>query len=159
MDEWIKYGGRLHPGALKNYNNLMEKISFEKWLQWIENDRYEKTCPEGAVPQDLYFLVNINNRIFGAITIRHYLNEKFQLNGGHFGVGIRPSERQKGYGSKIIQLGLKIAKINYKINKIIYTCDYDNIGSIKAFEKNGGIFLDEIIIENDRRISRYKLDI
>jgi predicted acetyltransferase len=158
MEECEKYGGRLHPGALRNYSNIQKKkVTFEEWLKWIEEDRNEQTYSFGTVPQDLYFLINKDERVLGAITIRHFLNERLKKNGGHFGIGIRPSERLRGYASKMIELGILIAKKDYGIKEILYTCDRDNIGSAKAIINNGGIFLDEIIEENGNIIQRYSL--
>ena len=160
MDEWEKYGGRIHPGALVRYSNKQKKnVTFEEWLKWIEEDKKEETCPSGAVPQDLFFLINKNDRILGAITIRHYLNKKMEINGGHLGVGVRPSERLKGYATKMIQLAMPIVKNEYGINKIMYTCDKENIGSVKAIKNNGGTFLDEIIDENGNKIHRFTVEI
>ena len=160
MDEWEKYGGRLHPGVLRRYSDMQKKnVTFEKWLEWIEDDRNKETCPTGTVPQDLYFLVNEKKVILGGITIRHYLDEKYTKNGGHFGVGIRPSERLKGYASKMIELALIIAKNEYGIKKILYTCDKDNIGSAKAIQNNGGRFLDEIIEDDGNIIQRYSIEL
>ncbi len=45
MNEWELYGGRLNPGALQRNG-----VAYEKWLVWIEDDRYENTCPQGSVP-------------------------------------------------------------------------------------------------------------
>jgi predicted acetyltransferase len=160
MDEWEKYGGRLNPGALRNYSDKQKKkVTFEEWLKWIEEDRSKETCPSGAVPQDLYFLIDKNERILGAITIRHYLDEKYTKNGGHFGVGIRPSEQLKGYASKMIELALPIAKNEFGIKKIIYTCDKNNIGSAKAIQNNGGKFIEEIIEENKNIVQRYSIEL
>ena len=160
MDEWEKYGGRLHPGALRNYSDKQgKKVTFIEWLKWIEEDRSEENCPSGTVPQDLYFLVNKKERILGAITIRHYLDEKYTKNGGHFGVGIRPSERLKGYASKMIELALVIAEKEYGIKNLIYTCDKDNIGSAKAIQNNGGVLLEEIMEDTGNIIQRYSLDL
>jgi len=155
MEEWINYGGRIHPGALKNYsnNNPLNKITYEKWLKWIEDDRHIETCPKGTVPQDLYFC--INESIIGAITIRHYLNEINSKNGGHLGIGIRPNERKKGYATKIISMVLPILKNKYGIKELLYTCDKNNTGSIKSIQNNGGILKDEIIGENGNLIQRY----
>jgi predicted acetyltransferase len=160
MEEWERYGGRLHPGALRNYSDKqMKKVTFEEWLNWIEEDGDKETCPSGTVPQDLYFLVNEKERILGAITIRHYLNERIIKYGGHFGIGIRPSERLKGYATKIIGLGLLVAKKEYEIKELLYTCDKDNIGSAKAIINNGGIFLGETIGENGNIIQRFSLEL
>lgn len=58
MNEWISYGGRLNPGALRNNG-----ASYEKWIGWMKDDQSELTCPEGSVPQTLYFAVNNHNEL------------------------------------------------------------------------------------------------
>jgi predicted acetyltransferase len=105
MKEWIAYGGRLNPAALINNG-----ASYEKWLQWMIDDQNELTCPNGSVPQALYFLVDTSNHILGAITLRNYLNQDLLLDGGNIGYGIRPSERNKGYATKMLSLALKKCK-------------------------------------------------
>ena len=42
-----------------------------------------------------------------------------------------------GYGSKILELALKEAK-KLKLEKVLLTCDRDNLASQKIIEKNGG---------------------
>ena len=54
----------------------------------------------------------------GAINIRHKLNDYLLNYGGHIGDGVRPSERKKGYATKIIGLALKeCQKLN--IDKVL----------------------------------------
>ena len=49
-----------------------------------------------------------------------------------------------GYGKKLLQLGIE--KYGYLIeeDKILITCDDDNIGSSKIIESNGGILDNKI---------------
>lgn len=149
MEEWISFGGRLNPGALRNNG-----ASYEKWLEWIQDDQSELTCPKGAVPQTLYFAFNKDDIFIGAVTIRHYLNEKMLIDGGHVGYGVRPSQRRKGYAKRM--LALAIGKLNEMgINEILVTCAADNIGSMKTILANGGIFHNEILNEDGEAIKRF----
>lgn len=156
MDEWEEYGGRINPMALKRNN-----ATYEKWLLWIEEDKEESTCPKGSVPQDLYFFIKSDNGfeyIIGAVTIRKVLNNELGHNGSSFAFGIRPSERQKGYGKILLKLALEEAKTIYKYNKFILTCDQTNIASSKVIEANGGILQNKITEENGNVILRYMIN-
>lgn len=62
---------------------------------------------------------------------------------GHAGFGIRPSERNKGYATKILSTALPIMK-KYGINPAVITCDKDNFGSAKTIMNNGGYFVEEV---------------
>ena len=52
-----------------------------------------------------------------------------------------------GYGKKVLQLGLEESKTLIEDDKILITCDDDNVGSYKIIESNGGIL--ENKIENE----------
>jgi predicted acetyltransferase len=105
------------------------------------------------VPAHTYFLVCNNKRIFGAINIRHCLNEYLFQFGGHIGYGIRPSERGKGYASLMLGMALPIAK-KLGIDEVLVTCDKNNTASAKTIIKNGGILENEVM-EEEEIVQRY----
>ena len=82
---------------------------FNEVLQKIR--RYEKgiNLPADRVPQTELWLVD-GKKFIGWVKIRHKLNENLLLQGGHIGYIIRSSERKKGYGTKILELTLPVAK-------------------------------------------------
>ncbi len=65
---------------------------------------------------------------------------------GHIGYDVAPLYRKKGYGTKILELGLEKAK-KMGLKKIILTCLDKNWASQKIIEKNGGEMIKTI--END----------
>jgi predicted acetyltransferase len=68
------------------------------------------------------------------------------IRGGHIGYGIRPSERRKGYASRILALAvLKAREMN--IQEILVTCSKDNTGSAKTILNNGGILWKEHLVD------------
>jgi predicted acetyltransferase len=69
--------------------------------------------------------------------LRHELNERLLQMGGHIGYEIRPSRRRQGYGKLILKYGLEQAKA-FGLERVLLTCDEDNLGSRKIIESNGG---------------------
>jgi predicted acetyltransferase len=75
------------------------------------------------------------------IAIRHQLNE-FLLNvGGHIGYDVRPSARRRGHATAMLRAALPVAH-QLDIERALITCDWDNVGSRKTIEANGGIYED-----------------
>ena len=114
-----------------------------------------KSEGDGKVPDSVFFLLDEDrNRLLGAVNIRHYLNEYLLYEGGHIGDGIRPSERRKGYATEMIRLALIECK-KLGMNKVLITCDRDNIGSAKSIINNGGILENEFVNSDGEIEQRY----
>ena len=124
---------------------------FDYYLDHLEI----KTAENGKVPDSVFFLLDEEkDRLLGAVNIRHYLNDYLLREGGHIGDGIRPSERRKGYATKMIGLALNECK-RLGIDKVLITCNKDNIGSAKSIINNGGILENEIVNEDGELEQRY----
>ena len=128
---------------------------FEYYLENLE----VKEPIEGKVPDSTFFLLDEErNILLGAVNIRHYLNDYLLQYGGHIGDGIRPSERRKGYATKMISLALQECK-KLGIEKVLMVCDKDNIASAKTIINNGGILENEIIDEDGDTNQRYWIEL
>jgi GNAT superfamily N-acetyltransferase len=78
-------------------------------------------------------------KIVGMIDIRHNLGNEFLAQyGGHIGFAVLPSEREKGYATEILKMGIEYAK-SLNIEKLMLACFSDNIPSIKTIMKCGGV--------------------
>ena len=155
MDEWCSYN-KAHKDNDVPY--AVFKNDYHDFDNYLKNIEIKKEI-DGLVPDSTFFALDIKRNIFvGAINIRHYLNDKLLESGGHIGVGIRPSERRKGYGSETIRLALEECK-KLNINKVLMVCDIDNIGSRKSIISNGGVLEDEIKQPNGNIIQRYWIDL
>lgn len=127
--EWLAANDVRYRGGLDNFEGYMAQI-----------ERFRRGVGLGAklVPSSEFWLVK-GRRILGRISVRHRLNANLEIEGGHIGYDVRPSERRKGYGSLMLKLALdKARKLGLK--RVLITCDTDNIASAKIIEKNGGIF-------------------
>jgi predicted acetyltransferase len=115
--------------------NIEEFGSYEVYLQ--ELSIREKGHGKW-LPCSNYFLVNEENRILGMLDIRHELNDFLYRIGGHIGYSVRPSERRRGYATYILAEALHKCR-ELGMDKVLITCDEDNIGSAKVIMNNGGI--------------------
>lgn len=152
ITEWEESGEEIVPFVSRR-NGLDYKELFYRW-EVLSTDR---AYDHGFVPSSLYFLVDENNRIYGAIHIRHVLNESLLKNGGHIGYGIRPSERKKGYVTLMLSSTLPIAK-SLGIHRVLVTCDKNNHASARTIMKNGGVLENEIR-DGDEAIQRYWINL
>lgn len=130
---------------------------FESLLDYWRDAKHPETCPKNFVPSDTYFAIDENNKLVGAINIRHQLNDYLLKKGGHIGYGVRPSERRKGYATAMLRLALKKCK-NLGINKVLITCDKDNPASARTILANGGVLENEIPDES-RITQRYWIEL
>ncbi len=139
MDEWTATGESIVPYAIRktDYHN------YEEYINSLE------VRDDGGplVPDSTYFCLDEDRNIFvGAVNIRHYLNERLLLNGGHIGDGIRPCERRKGFATQMISLALEECKA-LGIEKVLMVCDKENIASAKSIINNGGVLENEIEVD------------
>lgn len=151
IDEWKADQEKNHtnrsPGAI--FKN--DYHDFDFYLEHLEL----KTPTDGKVPGSVFFLLDEErDRLLGAVNIRHYLNDFLYREGGHIGDGIRPSERRKGYATKMIGLALKECR-KLGIRHVLMVCDKDNIGSAKSIINNGGVLENEFVNDQDVIEQRY----
>ncbi|WP_257348503.1 GNAT family N-acetyltransferase [Pseudalkalibacillus decolorationis] len=147
--EWMSSGESIVPWVVKE-----DPTDFEKLVQFLIDSEKEENTPEGWVQHSNYWLVDENKRILGAVNIRHSLTEKLLNIGGHIGYGVRPSERRRGYATKILEESLqKTADLG--LEKVLVTCNKDNKGSERTILKNGGVLENEFSEEDGNIVRRY----
>ncbi|AGF56312.1 putative acetyltransferase [Clostridium saccharoperbutylacetonicum] len=152
VNEWQDYNEEIIPSSARLFD-----MSYEKWLEYTYEIENKETCPKHWVPAVTYFSVDESGKIIGAINIRMRLNDYLFNYGGHIGYGIRPTERKKGYASLMLSLALPIAK-QIGIDKVLITCDKNNVGSAKTIIANGGILENEVM-EDEEIVQRYWIEI
>jgi predicted acetyltransferase len=81
------------------------------------------------------------------VSIRHALNALLEQVGGHIGYVVVPAFRRRGHATTMLRLALQIAHEELGIQRVLVTCDDDNIGSIRTIEKNGGVLENIVVID------------
>lgn len=138
-DEGLIIGLRA-PGAVSPHED------FAAHLRSLDHDGQGSFDYHGhavpAVPSLCYWLVE-GTEYLGSISIRARLDSPLLAYwGGHIGYGIRPSAQGKGYGKRLLALGLDICK-GMGIPIVRISCDPENLASRRIIEACGGILLRE----------------
>lgn len=153
IQDWKNNNEKPKPWTL----NLDTK-DFNAMIKTLEGFSNGVGLEENQVEHSTYWLVSNNNRVVGAVNIRHRLNDYLLRIDGHIGGGIRPSDRGKGYGAKMLSLALEVTK-TMGIKRVLVTCNKSNIISEKTIIKNGGVFESEEIEENGNIVKRFWFDL
>ncbi|MFB5563381.1 GNAT family N-acetyltransferase, partial [Bacillus cereus] len=74
------------------------------------------------------------------------------------GYGIRPSERRKGYATKLLALSLEKTK-ELDITKVLVVCDAVNTASEKTILHNGGLRDHDFTEEDGNVVRRYWIEL
>jgi predicted acetyltransferase len=131
---------------------------FDAFVRSVDAWSHGRDLPRGWVASSTFWLVDGDDYI-GSVNIRHELTDWLLRFGGHIGYAIRPSRRRRGYGTLICRLALDEAHV-IGLDRVLITCDADNVGSRKIIEANGGVFENEER-EHDRAVPklRYWVDL
>jgi predicted acetyltransferase len=133
-------------------------VHFEEYVQDLL-DRVTVVRP-GRVAETIFWLIGDDQLTYlGRLGLRHTLNDRLRSVGGHIGYEIRPSQRRKGYGRQVCALGLDEAR-RIGLERVLITCDEDNLGSRRIIEANGGVLNSaEIVHRPGVRVLRFWVDL
>ena len=130
----------------------MTDLSIPEWVEFTENTKKKESLTPGFVTAHTFFALD-NNKIVGIINARHDLNDYLLNFGGHIGYSVRKSERRKGYAKAMLSYTVDFL-FSLGLEKILITCDKNNIASKRTIESCGGILENEVATE-DRTTLRY----
>lgn len=141
------------------FESELSQKDFDAYIQKLTQESKDLDLSPGIVPMNTFWLVNSAQTILGMSVLRHYLTPALEHHGGHIGYVIRPSQRNKGYGTLILALTLAKARL-FRLRRVRITCDTDNIGSVRIIEHNGGVLSATTISERSgKNISQYWIDL
>ena len=152
-NEWKESGEEMIPWVIQR-----DPSNFNEMLQFLYDHEVGNNLQEGWVKDSTYWLINGDRKVIGVVNIRHQLTDFLLNRGGHIGYGIRPSERRKGYATKLLSLALEKAK-EIGIEKALVVCDKGNIGSFRTIVKNGGVEDIDFIEEDGNIVKRFWIEL
>lgn len=136
----------IHGGA------LVEKLDYDVWLKQVAANANKATVNKDWVVSSTFLVMRKSDgRLIGFVDIRHELNAFLRSYGGHIGLGIRPTERGKGYGTIILMKALDYCR-EIGLNRVMLACYKDNIASRKTIERCGGILEKEFALSEMKNI-------
>ncbi len=123
---------------------------------WVEKMRANASAGDELWGKSLLYLCIDRGKLIGLLSIRYDLPEELTQKFGDIGYGVRPSERNKGYGTAMLRHALTVCKQQGK-DKVILGCYKDNLASAAIIRKNGGVLIEENNHYQEGRTSQYYL--
>lgn len=151
-EEHFRHGEKkLHGSA------MLESLPFEQWIQQTMCNVHPETVQPDWVPTSVFFAVRREDgRPVGMLNLRHQLNDFLRQYGGNIGCGVRPSERNKGYGSEMLRMGLKYMR-NLGLENVMVSCYTENEPSKRIILKCGGRWEREFSHPDGNQIQIYQI--
>ena len=103
-----------------------------------------RELPEDRVHCDYYWITDgsgPDEEVVGFLALRHSLTAWLLEEGGHIGYSVRPSRREQGHASRALALAVRRAA-ELGLERVLVTCDDDNLASARTIERNGGVYED-----------------
>ena len=141
-EEIIKYVEEHYSHNEKSISasNKLTSTKFEDWVRKIEEN---VNIPDKEWGKSLTYLAfNDEEELVGLLSVRYDLPYEKDMDFGHIGYGVRPSQRRKGYATLMLKYGLEECK-KYGLKKVILACYKQNVGSAKTIMKNNGKLIKE----------------
>jgi predicted acetyltransferase len=135
-----------------------EGMPLTRYLAVLEERERGVNLPPDHVPSTFLFAFD-GGRIVGRVSIRHVLNDFLLRAGGHIGYVVVPEFRRQGHATTMLRLALEFAHGTLGLDRVLVTCDDDNVGSIRTIENNGGVLEDVVSGPDlDKPKRRYWID-
>jgi predicted acetyltransferase len=146
--------------ALENFEFLFDLQPGTDWalyLARLEQGRLGIELPVDRVTAT-FLLAEAEGQVVGRLSIRHELNDYLAQFGGHIGYAVRPGFRRRGYATAILRQSLVIAS-GLGLERVLVTCDADNLGSAKVIESCGGALENVVLGDGSVPKSRYWVEV
>jgi len=127
------------------------------FVEMCEHHSLGRNLPTDWVPQTTFWLVRDAKKIVGCSRLRHRLTQFLAERGGHIGYDVRPSERRRGYGTRLLQLTLIEAR-RIGLTRLLITAEEANVPSWRIIEKNGGLCEPGLLLTESGALRRYWID-
>ena len=126
-------------GMLKRLENPVDWLKYNKMLENPD------TVPGNKVQATQFVLTDPDTkRIYGMVQVRHLLNDYLRNYAGNIGYSVRPTERRKGYATKMLKMALKFCKEECGMERVLISCLVENEASRRTILACGGVFEEKV---------------
>ncbi len=134
----LEYAGQRRGQGQSRFDLPLDDL--EAFWATLVRDADPEALPPGRVPSTSHWLLHGppgSERIVATSRLRPRVTPALELEGGHIGYDVRPSERRRGFGHAILAHTLLEAR-RLGLERVILTCDEDNHASRRIIEAAGG---------------------
>ncbi|MHC4713247.1 MAG: GNAT family N-acetyltransferase [Planctomycetota bacterium] len=126
----------------------------ESWLKALRGHPDGAELAKGETLPEYFWLVNETGRVLGSCHIWHCITDWHLREAGHVGYSIDPPLRGRGLATRMLELLLEKAR-RLGMDRLLLTCDRDNLASARVIEKCGGVLENEVTLDDGRVKKRY----
>lgn len=133
-----------HPELLRErIDHLRDYLSYLRALA--------KGRIDGVVPQVTYWLIE-NGEYLGELCIRLKRSGRHPTVASNVYFQIRPSMRNRGYGTQLLVLGLSKAR-SLGLNEVLASVNERNLASRRIIEKCGGVLKKKVLVPGENAVT------
>lgn len=140
---------RLHEELqAEGFDVLLAEGSWAEILAQVAREASGVGLPEGRVPAD-FLVAEADGVVVGRVSIRHRLTPFLLREGGHVGYAVGRAHRRRGHATEMLRQSVRrLAAIG--VDRVLVTCDDDNVASARTIEANGGVLEDVVDVGGGR---------
>jgi predicted acetyltransferase len=138
----------------EGFDVLLAQGSWHQILAQVEREASGTGLPEGRVRAD-FLVAEVDGTVVGRVSVRHELTPFLLREGGHVGYAVGPAHRRRGHATEMLRQSVRRLAV-LGVDRVLVTCDEDNVGSARTIEANGGVLEDVVDLGEGRpRKRRY----
>lgn len=112
-------------------------LPWPEYIALVHGWEHGIDLPEDFVAH-LELIAEVDGQIVGRSSIRWELNDFLRTLGGHIGYAVRPAHRRQGHAKEILRQSVEMLR-DRGVDRILVTCDVDNLASARVIEAGGGV--------------------
>ena len=141
--------------SLKRMPDIKEFV--ENCTDWANPSR--EPDEHGAWGNVILCIRESDRRMVGCMQVHNVLTERMAKYTGHVGYSVRPSERKKGYATRMLNRAKDFLS-SFGFEEINVSCLPDNEGSRRVIKANGGEYIETVFLESDGvNLEKYRIDL
>ena len=139
----------------------LERVNrYTDWLQLVRANANPQTVNPNWVTSSTYCVISKeDNTLIGMVDIHHELNDFLAQSGGHISYGVRPSTRNRGYGTRILHMALSMCLQKLSMEQVTISCPMHNVAAIRTIEKNDAVRVRDYRHAGGRMMAEYQIDL
>ncbi|QNE22228.1 GNAT family N-acetyltransferase [Kribbella qitaiheensis] len=141
LESSAEWGGKYQEGTGMHEagDDVVTVEGFSAWVERLRESSDDSRKLDRA--HATYRWIVEDGKYLGAVTLLHTLTDKLLEGGGHIGYSVRPSARGRGLATWALGRVLEVAR-EQGMDRVLVTCDEDNLASARTIERNGGVLED-----------------